>query len=1296
MNNISRLFAFVSCLGTKFGKIMMVHNIHFQMIYTQLRVFALFFSLLLLKATALTGQVVDVHFTFDPNQNDLEVVIGEIEIQSKWTGIEILSSHDVWELAGESVEDFAIDETTNQTWRVVRGSNTGQWFAQFRSPRFRVTQNGAVEKLMSWDGVIGSSPAPESRVVRLWPEHSMLSEGKWLKFATGQEGVFRIGYSDLVSSGINPDTLLFSQMQLYGNGGRMLPLENDVDRPLDLPLLKIETQGEQDGVFNSEDAIFFHASGVDSWKWSGSLQRLEHEKHNWSDSAYYYLRIDGPANLLGSRVDTPTANNLPVAQEFSKHMARSFHEVESYNIAQSGREFYGEQFTYLGSQIYGFSFNMPNLVGDTGWVDARVAGRTLGSTSDFTLLCNGEESQTTDISLSESSLLLAQKRVLSLEVEMPGDGVDVQLSFTPGNESAQGWIDYVRVQAWQNLVVSSGQFYINGTRIDAVSNSARYTLDNAASVDAVWDVTNPLESINVDVEALGTELAFKAQMDTTRRFVAFRYNAAKEVRALGPVENTDLHGLGPLDLVILTALPLDSAARRLAILHADRGLRVAVVNQRQVFKAFSSGSPDPTAIKMLMMMLRDRALTTEDEPRYLTLMGDGTFLNRNLNPDGINLITFQSSNSESTVNSYVTDDYFGLLEDGMGESPGDKLAIGVGRIPATGLSQALGFVSKVETYLGASLESSPSAECEAGGESSVFGSWRNRIVFVTDDQDGNNNDGWRHMSDSEIHSSRVSQEHNEYDIIKIYPDSYIQEATPGGERYDAAEAEIARKVQEGALIIDYIGHGGARGWAHERILNTTTIREWTNKKRLPVFMTATCELSRYDDPEVESAGEMLIFNPDGGSVGMLTTTRTVFSGGNQELNTAFFKTVLDEDSGTGQRRCLGDICKDTKNSPDVTSLTNMRNFSLLGDPAMMLAYPEHNIFFTQIPDTIRSLDLVKMTGYVGTTSGDTLEEFNGQIYPTVFDKRSELSTLDNDAVAGEFNYTMYRNVIHKGLASVVNGIFEFEFVVPRDIDYTYGNGRVSCYAISENNEAKTDAHGASESFVIGGTSPSVSIDDLGPEVSLYINDSLFVAGGVTGEDPWLYARVYDESGINTVGNGIGHDLKAVLDESYDSPYVLNTYFTADLDTYKSGTVRFPFSDLEDGEHLLEFKVWDVQNNSATALTSFLVVNSLNVALESVIAYPNPASSHVSFRVEHNQVCQLVEAEVEVYDASGRQVKVFTKDLVSHGSLTDVASWNLIDGSGADVPAGIYLFKIKITTENGTYAQYGSKLVVVRP
>jgi hypothetical protein len=1271
-----------------------------KMIYTRRRVFYViiaFFTMsqaivsaqLNIGASSDIGEVIAVDFVFQGELDD--VVIGEVSIPSRWAGVEILDGESVW----ESVEvDFIpnLNRPVATRWKVVRGMNTGEWFVQYRAPKYRKIENGAWEKLIGWNGVVGNSPIGGSRLQRVWPENSVLSQGTWVKFATGQEGVFKIGYSDLVASGINPDTLDFRAIHLYGGGGRMLPFENNEDRPLDLPLITIETDGEEDGVFDSGDALYFHSSGVNSWRWSSSYERWEHELNPWSDSAYYFLNLDGEIDLIGSRISDAVEVSLPVLDDLNTHLAKEFHEIENYNLAHSGREFYGEHFTNLGSQVYGLGFNIPNLVGDSGWVDARIAGRTLGTTSGYKLVCNGEEASTTDISLSPNSLLIAQKRNLSIEVPMTGDGVNVELYFEPGNSEAEGWIDYVRVQARQHLIFSSGQFIINGTDNISIGNAANYTLTAASSVDQVWDVTDPLSPIKSSLSISGDEVSWKASQDTVRRFVAFRYSAAKEVRALGEVSNLNLHSIGHTDLLIITVPQLDSAARRLATLHADRGMRVAVVNQREVFNAFSSGSPDPTALKMLMMMLWDKAESDVDKPKYLLLMGDGTYMNRNLDPDGVNLLTFQSANSESTVSSYVTDDYFGLLEEGMGESPGDKLAIGVGRIPAPTLSHALAYVSKVETYLGVNEDFSEGAGCETEGSTTTFGAWRNRIIFVTDDQDGNNNDGWRHMSDSEVHSNRVAQDHSEYDIIKIYPDSYLQEATPGGERYDEAEAEIDRKVEEGALIIDYIGHGGERGWAHERILNTTTIREWTNKKRLPVFMTATCELSRYDDPEVESAGEMLVFNPDGGSVGMLTTTRTVFSGGNQELNTAFFQTVLDEDSGTSQARCLGDICKDTKNSPLVTSVTNMRNFSLLGDPAILLAYPKHSIYITEVPDTIRSLDHVIMKGYVGTDSGDTLQGFNGFLYPKVFDKRSQISTLDNDNVAGAFSYTMFRNVIHKGLASVVDGVFEFEFVVPRDIDYTLGEGRVSLYAVSED----IDAHGAFEGFIIGGTSEDVEVDDLGPVVDLFMNDSLFVSGGITNEDPWLYARVYDESGINTVGNGIGHDLKAVLDESYDSPFVLNTYFSADLDTYKSGVVRYPFNDLEEGEHSLELKVWDVQNNSTLATTKFIVASSVEVALQDVIAYPNPATDNVSFRLTHNQTCNEVDVEVDIYDATGRKIKAFKTELFSHTGRTDVLKWDLISNDGGEVPAGVYVFQIKMTTKNGASTQYGSKLVVLKP
>ena len=1242
-------------------------------------------------------EIVEASWTLEQTNETLDqifpTVIAEFPIESPWSGVEILDQNFNWTTFDKSQVDIIAEDFQiyRPQWRIVRGSNTGEYYAQARFPAFK-EHGSEIQRLVSWSGIIAESPASQTRIERDWPENSALAEGVWVRFRTTKEGIHRIEYSDLIESGISPEEYDFNRIHLYGSGGQQLPFLNDTERPLDLPLLSVKTFGESDGVFNQGDKIFFHASDVNSWTLNENNGRWSHSLHPWSDYAYYYLRLDGETNLVGSRILEADPIQEQADEIFDKHLARRFHEIETTNLANSGREFYNEHFTSLGSQIFNIYFNIPNLVGDTGYIESRIAGRTIGTTSDYTMSCSGENFTTSDLSLTENSLLIAQKRTLSLTLPLDGEGVNVELSFTPGNAEAEGWVDYVSVQAFQELKYFGGQFHINGAHELDEIDIAGYILKNAVSVDEVWDVTEHLNPRICETEVQSVDLSWLSLADTARRFVAFNYSSAFEVESLGSVPNSNIHSLEDIDLVILTSLALDSAATRLATLHSNEGMKVAVVNQSEVWNSFSSGSPDPTALKMLMMMLRDKAESPDEQPQHLLLMGDGSYINRNLNPNGINLLTFQSANSESTVSSYVTDDYFGILEDGYGEAPGDKLSIGVGRIPASNLEDALAMVSKIETYLGVSIDSSDVINCLGDEMSSRFGTWRNKLLFVTDDQDGNNSDGWRHMSDSEVHSNHVSDEYNEYDVIKIYPDAYVQESTPGGERYDEAEAEIQRKVEEGALVVDYIGHGGVRGWAHERILNTTTIREWTNKNRLPVFMTATCELSRYDDPSEESAGEMLIFNPNGGAVGMLTTTRTVFSGGNQELNTAFFQTVLNEDEGTGQMRCLGDICKDTKNSDLVTSTVNMRNFSLLGDPAMKLAYPSEKIFISEIPDTIKSLDLVSISGYIGNSEGDTLSDFNGFIYPKVYDKRSQLSTLDNDQIAGSFSYSVFRNIIYKGLASVENGEFSFQFVVPRDIDYTFGNGRISCYALS----GDIDAHGASEDFIIGGISNNFISDDKGPEVQLYMNDSLFVSGGLTSDDPWLYAKVFDENGINTVGNGIGHDLKAVLDDDNSNSYILNSYFTSDLDTYMSGTVRFPFKDLEDGEHNLVLKVWDVHNNSGTDTTEFIVVNSIEVALDQVFAYPNPAIDKTTFRLSHNQECNLVEANVYIYDSDGKFVRSYTSNLHAKGSTTDLLTWDLTNNNGSNVDQGVYLFKIELKATNGASAQYGSKVVVVSP
>jgi hypothetical protein len=528
-------------------------------------------------------------------------------------------------------------------------------------------------------------------------------------------------------------------------------------------------------------------------------------------------------------------------------------------------------------------------------------------------------------------------------------------------------------------------------------------------------------------------------------------------------------------------------------------------------------------------------------------------------------------------------------------------------------------------------------------------------------------------------------------VTKIYLDAYPQLSTPGGERYpDAAEA-IDRQVREGALIVNYIGHGGERGWTHERVLNTTTIREWDNLQRMPLFMTATCELARFDDPEVESAGEMLVMNPDGGAVGMLTTTRVVFSGSNQELNRAFFDIVFEDTPEAPL--LLGDIARITKNDNQVSNSSNKRNFTLLGDVALRLAYPRYEIYLSGLPDTLRALEVVEVRGFVGTASGDTLHDFNGLAYPKVFDKRTQVTTLNNDGGNSPYTYTQFQNVLHRGVSSVEEGVFTFEMAVPKDIDYAYGDGRISCYAVDE--AGARDAHGYTEDFTIGGVDEEYVPDDVPPTVKLFMNDSQFRSGGMTNEEPELYAIVEDAGGINAAGSGIGHDIKAVLDSVTEGALVLNNYYTADLNTYTRGVVRYPFEDLEPGRHTLDLVVWDVQNNKGKGHTEFVVADGLETALAEVLAYPNPTTDFVDFRFEHNQACAGGTVRVEIFSATGTRVHVAEAVFDAHGFRSEPLGWDTRTTGGAAVDAGVYVFRLTVHSLEGGRAQYADQIVVLR-
>ncbi len=821
------------------------------------------------------------------------------------------------------------------------------------------------------------------------------------------------------------------------------------------------------------------------------------------------------------------------------------------------------------------------------------------------------------------------------------------------------------------------------------------------SVQRVWDVTNPVSPSRIPHEIVEGTLRFRVTYDDIRSFRAGTGSGFYVPTAIGAVQNTDVHGLSQVDMVIITAPGLREAADSLAHIHAREGLSIAVLEPSFIYDCFSSGRVDPTAFKMLMKMLYDRAEGDPDAaPRYLQLFGDGTYQNRNLPRFGNELITFQSAQSHTPTQSYVTDDYFGFLSDQASERLTDSLSIGVGRIPAGNLEEAWGAVAKVVAYSNGNPDPDGAACLSGGlpgeGEGNPFGPWRNRICFVADDFDGSSTPTETgHTVYSIGHAQSVEEEKGAFDIKRIFMDAYPQLVTPGGERYPEAQDAIDRQVREGALLVNYIGHGGDRGWAHERVLNTSTISAWDNLNRMPLFFTATCELARFDDPEVETAGELMVMNPNGGAIAMMTTTRVVYSYANEQLNTAFFEVVFD--SPNGERQRLGDILRRTKNHPSSGASSNKRNFTLLGDVALLYATPQVEVRTSEIngipvdamADTLRALDQVEVRGYVSDASGNLLTDFNGFVYPTVFDQKLEVTTLNNDGGSGGVTYQEWRNRLYAGAVRAENGVFSFEFIVPRDIGYDPAPGRISYYAV----DGDLDAHGYTEAVFVGGVSEDAILDNTGPEISLYLNDSTFKDGGTTDPNPVLYALVRDDQGLNTVGNGIGHDLKATLDD--ETSVVLNEYYSSDLDTYQSGRVVFPFSDLEEGPHTLELKAWDVHNNSAKAQLDFVVVSDLNVFLEGLINYPNPVgSSGTTFRFDHNQACVALKMSLHIYDSQGTLVWQGERSDTPTGYQVDGWHWDGAASGGSPLGQGTYIYRLDIETPEGRQAGKTGRLVLL--
>lgn len=1153
--------------------------------------------------------------------------------------------------------------------------NRDQYFGNVSLLPIRQTADGQFQKLVAFqinvtyteDGLSRTPPPPPNTF------NSVLGDGMIYKIGVNADGIHKLDYDFLKNElKIDIDNINPKQIKIYGNGGGMLP-EPVLDfREDDLVENHIQIIGADDNSFDPADYILFYAQGPHKWIYNEARFRFDRPQNAYDKRNYYFIKISS-----GNGVRVSNANSV----EAPAYTVTSFDdfdrlEEDRVNVLGSlargglgtGKIWYGDQFNPTRSRDYVFQF--PNLIANEE-SDVAVAMALRGTSSSHYLVNVAGESfrsgNASGVDFSAADAIFARRLNINKKFSGGTDRLVVNVENPPsGNQANEAFMDYVQVNVRRQLIMSGAQMRFLDARVKEFPN-ATYEVRGITANHQIWDITDPLRPKVQQGTNSGGSFRFGVNIpfvNPIKTFIAFNKQQEFPVPdAIGAIPTQNIHGIAEADMIIVYHSEFESAVQRLAD-HRRRNdnLNVVPVLIDQIYNEFSSGRQDPSAIRDFVGMVHRR----DNSFKYLLLFGDGTYDYRQLSNDQswVNFIpVYETDEHLNPIEGFPADDYFALVSDDDGNTLAGDVDLAIGRIPARSAFEADRYIDKIIFY-----DTDPKR----------LRDWRNQITFVGDDGDGE-----QHMNQANTIADTVVSQYDYFNVDKILFDAYQRVTTAGGIRFPQVSQSLNRNAYRGSLVTNYLGHGGPTGWAQERVLQIVDIEGWRNFERLPLIVTATCSFAGYDDHDVIPGGEVAVMKPDGGAIAMYTTVRAVYSSSNFRLTKSVFNRIFE--ATVGDNASIGEIFRQAKNN-SAASVNNTRKFTLLGDPSQKLAIPQYNVGTLTIngrsvnqgsqSDTLRALEKVTVTGYIYDNDGNRMTDFNGRVYPTIYDKVARISTLGQNENE-PFDFDLQKNVLFKGTATVQDGLFTFEFITPKDIDYNYGFGKISYYA----EDGVRDAKGLYKKIVIGGTSPNAVRDDKGPQVKVFMNTEEFVSGGTTDKDPVLLVNLEDDFGINIGGVSIGHDLTGVLDDNTQDTYVLNDFYTAALDDYSKGTVRFPLYDVAEGLHRITVKAWDTSNNSGEGSTEFLVFNSEESALKHVLNYPNPFTTNTNFQFEHQLSGQDLNIMVQIFTVSGKLVKTIEKDTYADGYRVTDVGWDGKDDYGDRLGRGVYLYKIKVKAAN---------------
>lgn len=1101
----------------------------------------------------------------------------------------------------------------------------------------------------------------ERRSSFAYAENSALASGKWYKMSLSSTGIHKITYSELSSMGVSVSSINPKNIRIYHNAGGILPNINSETLYDDLVEVPIYVYGESDGVFNENDYILFYGRGPVVWQYKN--ETYQHVNNPYSDNSYAFLTTDlGEGKRIQDAIKI-TESETELVDSFLDYKVIDNDEV---NLGNMGATWYSNDFELSNSVTY--SFNFPNIIkSEKCCMIADLASNNTTSAS-FNIKANG--TSVYNKSLGAVGIYSSANEVNSGKVNFNSNSSDIKIDvvYNTASSSSKCWLNYISVNAWRELKYTGGMMSFRNPRNTSIDKLYKYQISNANNI-YVWDVTNPVEPMRHELQFDADVASFITAGAVNNEFVAFRLDACKSVKFISTVGNQNLHAKYDFDFLIITHPNFYQQAERLKSIHNEiDDLEIEIVTPQLIYNEFSCGASDISAIRNYIRMLYEKS---NHRLRYVLLFGDASYDYKNRSGEVCFVPTYESVPSCDTRECICTDDYFVCLDDNEGDmmDSSSSIDIAIGRFPVSNVEDAEAMVDKVRDY--------------AIINSNNAGPWRKILTFMADDDETYFLENCEDMI--EIIKNNGGED---VEFDKVYLDAYPQVASSNGQRSPECNEAITNRIERGTLLVNYVGHAGEIGWAAERILTNENIFALTNAPKYNLMLTASCEFARYDDHTRTSAGEYMFLNHKGGSIALVTASRVTYGGPNQNIMKRMYSHLFDMEGG--DYISMGDIFVYAK--ADMT--INTKRYTFIGDPALKLCYPKNEIEITSInnhdvnvTDTLRALDDVNFKGIVKDFYGNVMTDFNGTLHVMVYDKENSYETYGDECKP--INFKLTNSIIYSGKTKVVNGEFSVDFTLPKDINYSYGYGKISLYANTDN----VDAHGKYTNIVIGGYNANAELDKEGPNIDLFVDDEKFIDGSITDENPVLIAYIKDDNGINTSGAGIGHDITATLTGATNKTYNLNQYYDSPNDEDDFGTLKYGLYNLNEGEHLLTLKVWDIYNNSATKSIRFNVVKSNVIMVDNVINYPNPMDDYTNFVFDHNQIDNEIDVTVNIYNAMGQLVRTIVEYREGESLRNNPIKWDGKSDNGVNLPAGIYVYNVTVKNSKNEVASGYSKLII---